>query len=150
MKVLAVGERFNQREWRPQPEMEFSFDLRVRMGLYNKGPRRAFLDNLGIRWNDGINLLWPHPVPGTWDPHEARDVVIAIGLDVIKYDTVLLFGRRVCEAFLIPFRVGEVYPWGIERQVTNVIPLPHPSGRSRLWHHPNTIKIIEKLAENWR
>lgn len=128
-RVLAVGERFNYHKWwRPVPQHQYSFDLRKRMGFYNRPTgRRKFLNELGVEWTDGINLLWPSPMVGYWDPREAFKVAQILRSEIEKtYDVVLLFGRKVCEAFeveYVPLRHLEQY-----------IPLPHPSGRCRAWN----------------
>ena len=129
-KVLAVGERFNYHKWwRPAIfEHEYSLDLRLRMGFYNRPTgRRKFLNELGIEWTDGINLLWPSPVCGYWNEQEAFKVAQTLRPEIEKrWDVVLLFGKRVCEAFeveYVPLRRLETY-----------LPLPHPSGRCRTWN----------------
>lgn len=143
-KTLAVGERFNYKNWwRPTPRHEYSFDLRLRMGFYNKtGPRsrRAFLNSLGVVWNDGINLLWPSPITGYWDPVEAEAVVERLRPEIEKYGTVLLFGSRVCQAFGVRFDV-------LKRQGVYV-PLPHPSGRSRLWNSCEVLDQVRRYFQN--
>ena len=143
MRILAIGERFNQRAWRPStPELNHSFDLRVKMGVYNHGSRREFLNRLGVHWNDGINLLWPSPIPGDWDATEAKHVVESMRDRVETYDKVLLFGRRVCNAFGVPFEIGVVYN---DRYVA----LPHPSGRSRLWQDREIRKLVRVICERF-
>ena len=98
-KTLAVGERFNYHKWwRPLPQHESSLDLRLRLGFYNRtspGSRRAFLNSLGVRWDDGINLLWPSPIVGYWNKQEAERVVSELAAEIDgRYDAVLLFGAR--------------------------------------------------------
>jgi hypothetical protein len=155
MKVLAIGERFNQERWSPVLSNEYSFSLRVRMGLYNRGPRREFLDKLGVRWTHGINLLWPSPTPGEWDNKEAQQVVAAIASHVVcEYDYVLLFGRRVCDAWGVPYRVGQVFDGPVVvsgylmESTAKWMPLPHPSGRNRAWNDPEVKKKVRALAES--
>lgn len=135
-KTLAIGERFNAKRWTPAlPEHFDSFELRRRLGLYRTGPRRAFLTSLGIAWDDGINLLWPSPVLGEWDVAEARRVAIELVPSILCYDRVLLFGCRVCNALGVPFEIGTGYEIN-EPYVdsTIAVPLPHPSGRNRMWN----------------
>lgn len=117
----------NQKRWKPcHKTMNDSFDLRVRMGLYNRGPRRKMLDGLGVRWDDGINLLWPSPIAGEWDAKEAKRVAEVLRPDVEKYDTVLLFGAKVCKAFDVK------HVWFVLQGI--YVPMPHPSGRNRAWN----------------
>lgn len=136
-RTLAVGERFNYHKWwRPAVfEHEYSLDLRLRLGFYNRPTgRRAFLNELGVEWTDGINLLWPSPVCGYWNPQEAKRVVGRLYPEIKKYDVVLLFGKKVCEAFSVKYaplaRVGAY------------VPLPHPSGRCRTW---NDCKFLNEV-----
>jgi len=124
MTILAIGERFNQPEC--TPEDKDSFKLRVEMGLYNHGSRRDFLNEMGVHWTHGINLLWPHPIPGEWDEDEAWRTAVALGDSVHRYDTVILFGRRVCDAFDVPYKVG--------CRFGRYLPLPHPMGNRQLWN----------------
>ncbi len=124
--VLAIGERFNQKPWKPKilaPIDEWSF--RVQAGLYNHGSRRVFLDNMGVHWNAGINLLWPSNIPGDWDEKEARDVFLILHDYIVDFNKVILFGRRVCDAANVPYMVGKTFG--------RYIPLPHPIARSKLW-----------------
>lgn len=143
-KTLAVGERFNYHKWwRPIPRLEYSLDLRLRMGFYNKtGPRsrRVFLNSLGVVWDDGINLLWPSPITGYWDPVEAKTVVGRLRLKIEEYDTVLLFGSRVCRAFGVRFN-------SLEQQGV-YLPLPHPSGRCRLWNDREFLGQVRRYFQN--
>ena len=124
--VLAVGERFNYHKWwRPcKVEMEYSLTLRLNIGFYNRrtpGSRRTFLDSLGVEWTDGINLLWPSPIVGYWNKQEAKKVVKELRLEIEhRWDAVLLFGKRVCEAFEIEYAP-------LKRQ-GKYVPMPHPSG----------------------
>lgn len=146
MSVLAVGERFNQARWSPAlPENDLSFDLRRRMGFYNRGPRRAFLLSLGLRWDDGINLLWPSPVAGEWSSTEAARVAQAIRPQVEQYDWALLFGKRVCDAFGVPFEIGDA-TWFDPAAPAIYVPLPHPSGRCREWNDPNVCGLARQIA----
>jgi len=141
MRILAVGERFNQRAWAPHDVLlNHSFDLRVQMGIYNHGPRRRFLKDRGVRWHDGINLLWPSPTPGDWNAYEAKRVVESILDRVQNYDRVLLFGRRVCEAFNVQYEVGKIF-----NEI--FIPLPHPNGRSQLWKDPKIQRFIRAACD---
>lgn len=139
-RVLAVGERFNyDKWWRPIPQHEYSFELRLRMGFYNRtepGSRRAFLDSLGVRWDDGINLLWPSPVCGYWDELEAKRVAKELRSRVEEYDRALLFGARVCRAFGVEFEVL--------REQGAYLPLPHPSGRCRLWNDRELVNEVRR------
>ena len=122
--ILAIGERFNQPEW--APEDVDSFEIRVRMGLYNHGSRQRYLRDMGVHWTHGINLLWPHPVPSEWDADEARRTAFVLSCYVAEYDRIILFGRRVCDAFDVPFKVGATFG--------AFIPLPHPLGSKKLWN----------------
>lgn len=143
-KTLAVGERFNYSIWwRPLPRHEYSFDLRLRMGFYNKtspGSRRAFLNSLGVVWDDGINLLWPSPVVGYWNPGEAKTVVERLRPKIEEYGTALLFGSRVCRAFGVRFNA-------LERQGV-YLPLPHPSGRCRTWNDREFLGQVRRYFQN--
>ena len=72
-RVLAVGERLNAPTWRPAtPENALSFELRIKIGLYNSGHRREFL-----------NLLWPDPQGAPWCAAEARRVANALSRYVL-------------------------------------------------------------------
>lgn len=127
--TLAVGERFNYHKWwRPLPQNEDSLDLRLRIGFYNRPTgRRKFLNELGVEWTDGINLLWPSPVVGYWDPREALRVVKELRPEIEeRWDAVLLFGTRVCKAFDVKS------DWLVRTGI--YVPLPHPSGRCRVWN----------------
>jgi len=121
--ILGVGERFNHRIW--EPNDRDSFEIRKQFGLYNYGSRAEFLNRMGVHWTHGINLLWPDPEPGAWDSLEAKRVVAVLNPHILKYDRVILFGRRVCSAFNIPFKVGATFG--------RFIPLPHPMGNAKLW-----------------
>ena len=143
-KTLAVGERFNYHKWwRPRPRLEYSLDLRLRIGFYNKTDsrsRRAFLESLGVIWDDGINLLWPSPITGYWDPGEAKKVVERLRPEIKKYGTVLLFGARVCRAFDVSFDV-------LKRRGV-YLPLPHPSGRCRMWNDCEFLNEVRRYFQN--
>lgn len=131
--ILAIGERYNQPLY--EPDDRDSFELRKMMGVYNYGSRAAFLKRMGVRWTHGINLLWPHPVPGTWDALEAKRVAAVLRPHIEKYDRVILFGKKVCDAFDVPFKVGTVFG--------RFIPLPHPVGSSKLWNKQFIKEILE-------
>lgn len=150
--VLAIGERFNQDEWRPTSADPDSFTLRVRMGLYNSGPRRDMLESLGVTWLDGINLLLPHQWAGEWDAVEARRVANAISRHVLSYRYVLLFGQRVCDAFGVPWVPCQFVPAcelgeAMIGYKTEFVPLPHPSGKNRLWNNSDVRKLIVKTMK---
>lgn len=141
-RVLAVGERFNyHRWWRPQPKWEYSFELRKNLGFYNRtGPksRRGFLNSLGVYWDDGINLLWPSPIPGYWNKQEAGRVAYELIPKIDRsYDVVLLFGKKVCEAFDIKYSLLE--------QQGKYVPLPHPSGRCRTWNDCSFLNEVRRF-----
>jgi hypothetical protein len=97
------------------------------------------LEKLGVRWDDGINLLWPSHEPGKWDAREARRVAEVLMPEVLEYDVVILFGVKVCVAFQVKF----------EPCVTQgkFLPLPHPSGRCRLWNNEETHHRIRKVMK---
>jgi len=142
-RVLAVGERANRHEgWEPAVRHTDSFDLRLRLGFYDPdgpGTRRAFLTSLGVRWDDGINLLWPSPTPGEWDAREATRVVGVLRARIEEYGTVLLFGARVSRAFgvrFVPFERQGVY-----------VPMPHPSERCRTW---NDCEFLNEVRRHFR
>lgn len=150
--ILAIGERFNQAEWRPTSIDPDSFTLRVRMGLYNSGPRRELLESLGVAWTDGINLLLPSPIAGEWDAVEARRVANVISQHVLSYRYVLLFGQRVCAAFGVPWVPCQFVPACEMGEAmigyrTEFVPLPHPSGRCRLWNDPDVRKLVVKTMQ---
>jgi len=121
--ILAIGERFNQSVW--EPDDRDSCEVRKQFGLYNHGSRAEFLKRMGVHWTHGINLLWPDPTPGAWDALEAKRVAAALSVHIAEYDRVILFGRKVSDAFNVPFKVG--------CRFGKYIPLPHPMGSSRLW-----------------
>jgi len=137
MKTLAIGERYNAPLWEPNGCVRDSFAVRVVMGFYRTGHRRRFLRSVGIDWDDGVNLLWPHPSPGTWDAVEARRVAGVVLQDVSRYGRVLLFGRRVCDAFGVPFEVGSAHG--------RFVPLPHPSGLNRMWNSQSTRETVRQV-----
>jgi len=121
--ILAIGERFNQATWAPN-DID-SFKLRKQMGIYNYGSRAEFLKRIGVRWDHGINLLWPDPTPGAWDAIEAKRVAAVLRPYIERYDLVLLFGPRVCDALNVPFKVGVKFG--------RYVPLPHPVGNMKMW-----------------
>lgn len=149
-RVLAVGERFNAPTWRPALlEHEHSFELRVKMGLYNDGHRREFLRELGVDWDDGVNLLWPDPQGAPWCAAEARRVANAISSRVLAYRYVLLFGQHVCAAFGVPWRPCEFVPASNMGAAmigyrTEFVPLPHPSGLNRLWNDHDVRALVQR------
>lgn len=150
-KTLAIGERFNAKRWAPAlPEHLYSFELRRRLGLYRAGPRRAFLTSLGITWNDGINLLWPSPILGEWDAAEARRVAVELMPNILRYSRVLLFGRRVCDAFDVPFKIGIGYeisePYA---DSTIAVPLLHPSWRNRKWNDESVRETARRACATY-
>ncbi len=139
-KTLAVGERFNQKRWTPSVSHTDSFKLRLQMGFYNKGSRRAFLNSLSVVWDEGINLLHPSPIPGEWNAVEARRVAEILRPEIEKYGTVLLFGARVCRAFDVSFDV-------LKRRGV-YLPLPHPSGRCRMWNDCEFLNEVRRYFRN--
>jgi hypothetical protein len=151
-KTLAIGERFNQNAWRPVIVDPDSFELRRRMGFYNRGPRLKMLQDLGVRWDDGINLLLPSPLPGEWDAVEARRVANLVSRHVLAYRYVLLFGQRVCAAFGIPWAPCQFVPASELGEAmigyrTEFVPLPHPSGRCRMWNDPDVRALVTKTMQ---
>jgi len=131
--ILAIGERFNGKEW--EPTDTDSFRLRVDQGLYNHGSRRQFLNKVGVHWDHGINLLWPCSDPNDWDVREARRVANVLRQHMENYDKIILFGRKVCDAFEVPYKVGLVFG--------RFIPLPHPMGNTKLWNKDFIRRILE-------
>ena len=142
-RILAVGERFNfYKTWTPtNPATNHSFRLRKSFGFYRHGNKR--LSNLGVHWTDGINLLWPSHEIGSWNRLEARAVVRAIRPDAEDYDLIVLFGRRVCNAFIVPFEICNPHSQG----KGIYLPMPHPSGLNRMWNDP---KVVEKVRRTWK
>jgi len=143
-RTLAVGERNNCR-----PPVAYRddfgdpakmFAVRLKLGFYSRGPRRAFLSGLGVEWDDGVNLLLPSPLPGEWDAAEARRVADALSQLVERYDAVLAFGRRACDALGIEYAPCQLRG--------KYLPLPHPSGRCRLWNDPATHDAVRKAMKN--
>jgi len=142
--ILAIGERFNMATCTPVKQSDKdSFELRLEMGLYNYGTRREFLDRMGVHWDHGINLLWPDPTPCEWDAEEARRTAEIFMTDYSygwinicdRYDRILLFGERVCDAFDVPYKMGLVFG--------NFIPLHHPVGDGRQWDKNFIRRILE-------
>jgi len=95
-------------------------------------------------------LLWPSPIAGEWDIGEAHAVAMAITPKVLEYGHVLLFGKRVCDAFGVPFVPCQFVPAATLARVEvalaaphcTFVPLPHPSGRNRLWNDTNVCKLV--------
>ena len=149
--ILAIGERFNLADCTPVESAERdSFKLRLQMGLYNYGSRREFLDRMGVHWDHGINLLWTDPTRCEWDAVEARrtamvfregrdnrSVVVDLSTNSIisRYDRILLFGERVCDAFDVPYKMGLVFG--------NFVPLHHPVGDGKQWDKTFIRGILE-------
>ena len=143
--ILAIGERFNQAEYVPVDRD--SFELRLQMGIYNYGSRKDFLDRMGVHWEHGINLLWPDPTPGAWDAVEARRTALVFmnindsetrvseSSIIDKYDRVILFGERVCDAFDVPYKMGLIFG--------NFIPLHHPLGDCSHWNKNFIRSVLE-------
>jgi len=130
--ILAVGERFNGEPY----DLGDSFELRLQIGIYNYGSRKDFLDRMGIHWDHGLNLLWSCLTPGEWDTDEARrvaEVVIMPHCD--RYDRVILFGERVCDAFDVPYKMGLIFG--------NFIPLHHPLGDCSHWNKNFIRSVLE-------
>ena len=138
--ILAIGERFNMAACTPVKQSDKdSFELRLEMGLYNYGTRREFLDRMGVHWDHGVNLLWPDPTPCEWDAAEARRTAMLFvdgEYDITyRYDRILLFGERVCDAFDVPYKMGLVFG--------NFVPLHHPVGDGRQWDKNFIRRILE-------
>jgi len=138
--ILAIGERFNLPVY--VPVNRDSFKLRLQMGLYNYGTRREFLDRMGVHWDHGVNLLWPDPTPCAWDAAEARRTALVFTNNdgvtpgiISKYDRVILFGERVCDAFDVPYKMGLVFG--------NFVPLHHPVGDGQQWDKTFIRRILE-------
>lgn len=154
MSTIIVGERFNyHKDWRPsRPETELDFTFLCRLGCMRRGAGRKKLEDLGFRWDRGLNLLMPSKTPGEWDAGRAREVATAILPDLLNADHVLLLGRRVARAFGIvdwkPFRWHrwDGQWWWRHTQPQRFVTLPHPSGLCRIWNGPEAIDEAREIA----
>ena len=153
LRVVVVGERLNvgsltakradfwARRWRDllvlDPERLLSNLLRL--GAFNHGASRTKLLATGLRWDGALNLLPPAAI-GTWEPALARQVAASIRpVLAARADRVVLLGRRVAGAFATATS---------KRGGHDFVELPHPSGRSRLWNDPATLRSCR--AQVWR
>lgn len=97
-----------------------------------QGPTRTRLLGLGVGWTTAVNLLWPTPTCGSWEPWEtALAVEVARGLRVEVFPRMsgaILLGRRVTAAF--GFDLPPLATCAVAGVPT--ISLPHPSGSNRL------------------
>lgn len=149
-RVLIVGERENRAGYKHNDEQHLA-NLRFRSdqqgadgvveyleraGALRWGSSRKRLLGLGLRWDNGINLLGPSGRTGWWDLRPARVVVRSAKVALTtRYDAVVLLGTKVAEAW-----EGE----SAELGPAAVLRLPHPSGRNRQWNDP--AKVAECRA----
>lgn len=87
------------------------------------------------REHDTVNLR--SRADGAWDRRAAADAAQAI-LAVAPHDRVVLCGRRVADAFGVPF--DPVATCRLPGHRVGLV-IPHPSGRCRHWNDPATAQI---------
>ena len=98
-----------------------------------------------LRRFDRVNLC-----AGKWSIKEAREHAAKIWNESVDRPAVVLLGAKVCAAFgreFVPFEAyatnyycsepGKV--WQKMKSYVNIVVLPHPSGRCRLWNEPDSI-----------
>lgn len=150
-RVLLVGERENRPGWEADDALHLGRIEALRrqggsaavlsflesVGALRWGTSRKRIADLGLRWDNAINLLGPSARPGQWNPVLARSAATAARPAAMeKYDAVILLGVRVAKAW------GEAEP--ARARVAN---LPHPSGRNRLWNNPACAADSRLLVE---
>lgn len=150
-RVLLVGEREN----RPGCEADDAghlrglsakhgeggesavLDLLERAGALRWGTSRKRLIDLGLRWDNAVNVLGPASRPGLWHQVFAKSVVRWLKPAALSaYDVVVLLGSRVAKTW--GESPGEVR--------ARVVSLPHPSGRNRLWNDPACARDCQYLV----
>lgn len=129
-KIVIVGERANVREMVPSKEENaVNPDFLIRCGAFRSGRCYDFLRDLGLRWDDGMNLLHPSRY-APWCADTAAKVANFVRAHLDReYDVVVLCGTKVRAAF----GLGHV-EW-LERYAKYLV-IPHPSGRCRTWNDP--------------
>lgn len=83
-----------------------------------------------------------------WDLGRAKDHVLKIRAE--RQGPYILLGAKVCLAFGMPFSPFTVqtslFATGVN---VDMYILPHPSGRSRLWNDPGSIKKARELLKEY-
>lgn len=139
MDLILVGERANQKHWRPTLITNLgNLKLRLALGAFTKGAARKRLKDLGLRWKYSINLLWPDPQGTPWREEEAALVVSCIRQELERrFCPILLIGKKVQKAFVIEGDPLE--------QKRPYILVPHPSGLNRWWNDFDNLKRAREL-----
>jgi len=165
MTSLLVGERFNQRTWRPSlfaiPSANY-VNVMTRLGAFPAGHSRVKLESLGVRWTQSMNLLPPDPQGVKWNAELAATVAAYLMLHT-AHDLLWLAGIRVARAFGIradeqlyfqPLS-SESGAWEPSYDPPRLcVIVPHPSGLNRWWNHEENVewgrREIADLTEQLR
>jgi hypothetical protein len=152
VRAVLIGERMNRRTYRPTrwPEVvqtERYWRLQLRFGLFRDGQGRQRLESLGLRWEDGLNLLPPDPQGVPWDAVTAREVAAAWLPRLRGYDVTYLCGGRVLDAFGVDrcgLRLSQLYGRPLDIGGALATCLPHPSGLNRWWNDPRNPERLKR------
>lgn len=184
MKTLLVAERMNiarrpSMETRCETDPHSWLEVSVRIGCFGTGlstcdgpGERRLRELLGLRYDDALNLLPPHPRCGAWcaytaarcmdalvDLHRAAcATLVSYGPDHLAqpgmrlsrwaYDCFVFVGRRVESA---------AGPGGFQYCVPRLtcdgnaatIVVPHPSGQNRWWNDATEVRAARERLRTW-
>ena len=144
MAACVVGERCNGRRrahWDALPVAEWAA-FAPSVSAFFDPASRAKLASVGVDWHSVrcFNLLPPSPAAGEWDA--ARAAEVASLLDLSPYGLVFAAGARVLAAFGSAARLSARLGLPTFAKHATVVPLPHPSGRCRVWNDRATVSLV--------
>lgn len=122
----------------PEPQRSAGWRLAVEiLGLSRARYLRTF---------DRVNLC-----SGRWSARDARVKALGI-LEDSSRDDIILLGRKVAEAFEVALGLvaGELRPFTTARHAyRDIICLPHPSGRCRVWNEAGAVERARALMARY-
>lgn len=141
MNVILIGERANASPWKPAcwPTINDEYwEAMLEAGAFHGERSSKRLRQVGLGDVAMLNLMPPDD--GRWDRRKAEEVARDWYPRLGEYDLVVLAGKRVSEAFRVPYLPGSTFDSELDNPRFLVI--PHPSGRCRFWNDLEAVLYV--------
>jgi hypothetical protein len=156
MTILLIGESYNRGSivWRQADRMclktpEQWAEWSPRAGCFKSGPGRQRLLDVGLMWDNSMNLCPPFE---RWRPAYAKqvaDLIVTQNQNQNQY--YVLLGRRVQVAFGVDWSARNGQLVTVSNSTTNetcgLLCVPHPSGLNRVWNDEWEVALTESMIK---